>query len=292
MIDAEHERARSGAEPDFIDCVALDFCDPENGLAGLAGLVWVTRLPNRGQARASALLFTDGELVEELDLESEKGIDDWGEARVDGVRMTTAAGLERWSLEVSGTAASLELQVDAVTPPLELLQGLPAETTGIEQYEQFCRLSGTLTAGNHPHPVNCVGRRVHWWGRFDWTAVDRWRTLYAASGEGHAVTAATALPAGGKEHGAELRVARAVGNEESPPFEDVRVSTVYASDGMPRKAGLELWTPGAEFPRRVSGEAVCGTRIRRGGHELLVNFFRWSMDGAPAYGCYEIVRRA
>jgi hypothetical protein len=55
--------------------------------------------------------------------------------------------------------------------------------------------------------------------------------------------------------------------------------------------GLELWQPDDEFPRRLGGEAVCATRARRAGHDLVISFCRWSMDGEPAYGCYELVRR-
>jgi hypothetical protein len=33
-------------------------------------------------------------------------------------------------------------------------------------------------------------------------------------------------------------------------------------------------------------------RAERGGHELTMTFFQWSIDGEPAYGCYEVVSRA
>ena len=76
-----------------------------------------------------------------------------------------------------------------------------------------------------------------------------------------------------------------------PSIEDVRLSTVYGENGFPQKAGIELWMPDAEFPRRLGGESICGTRPERPDHTITLAFFRWSMDGEPAYGSYEVVER-
>ena len=79
--------------------------------------------------------------------------------------------------------------------------------------------------------------------------------------------------------------------EEEPSIEDVRLSTVYGKEGFPEKASLELWVPDAEFPRRLGGEAICGTRTERPDQTISLAFFRWSIDGDPAYGSYEVVER-
>lgn len=289
MITAEDERARAGTGASFADAVAFDFCDPEHDLFGL---VWMTRQPAANRTRANALLFANGELVEDLTLESDRAVESWEEARLDTIRMTTAAPLERWSVAAKAAQASLELDVEALTAPHELANQELGEAIGIEQYEQLCRFSGTVDVGGRTYPVRCLGRRVHWWGEFAWNAIARWRNLYAVSLEGQAISVAGALPNGSEGHEQELRTAYALDLQEAPPFEDIRVSTVFDDDGFPTKVGLELWRPDDEYPRRLGGELICGSRMERSGHELVVSFFRWSIDGEPAYGCYELARSA
>lgn len=288
MITTEHEQARAGDGADFADTVALDFCDPEHGLFGV---VWLTRLPNAGRSRAGVVLFVAGELVVSTEHEAETAIADWSGARLDGISMKTAQPLERWTLETKGERGAVRLEADALSAPRELAGGLSAGI-GVEQYEQLCRLVGTVDAGGRTYPVRCLGRRVHWWGEFPWNKIERWRALYAASGTGRAISAVAALPAGSKGHDSELRAAQFLDDQDPLPFDDVRLSTVYGEDGMPSKVGLELWQPGDEYPQRLGGDAICGVRLERGGHELVVSFFRWSIDGEPAYGCYELARPA
>jgi hypothetical protein len=289
MITAEDERARTGTGADFADAVAFDFCDPENDLFGL---VWMTRRPGANSTRANAMLFAHGELVDDVAFESDRAIEGWEEARLEAIRLTTEAPLERWSVAAKGAQASLELDVEALIAPHEFANQALGDATGIGQYEQLCRFSGTVDVGGRAYPVRCLGRRVHWWGEFAWDTFARWRTLYAVSLEGQAVSVAGALPAGSEGHEQELHSAYALDLQEAPPFEDIRVSTVFNDEGFPTKVGLELWRPDDEYPRRLGGELICGSRTRRGGHELVVSFFRWSIDGEPAYGCYELARPA
>jgi hypothetical protein len=287
MITKEHEQVRAGGGADFADTVAIDFCDPEHDLFGA---LWVTRAPNGGTSRSNVALFLAGELVANTESESDTAIGDWSAARVDGISMQSAEPLERWTVETQGTEGDLQLEIEALSAPRELPEGVAAAIGG-EQYEQLCRLTGTVDAGGRTYPVRCLGRRSHWWGEFPWSRIDRWRTLYAASASGRAISAVAALPAGSKGHDAELRAAQFLDDPDALPFDDVRLSTVYGDDGMPAKVGLELWRPDDEYPQRLGGTAICGTRRERADHELAVSFFRWSIDGEPAYGCYELARR-
>jgi hypothetical protein len=68
----------------------------------------------------------------------------------------------------------------------------------------------------------------------------------------------------------------------------VRLSTVYGADGLPRRAGLELYRPGDELPARLSGEAFLSAPLGRGAAAVSVSFFRWTLTGAPAWGTYEL----
>jgi len=189
-------------------------------------------------------------------------VESWEEARLDTIRMTTAAPLERWSVAAKAAQASLEFDVEALTAPHELANQELGEATGIEQYEQLCRFSGTVDVGGRTYPVRCLGRRVHWWGEFAWNAIARWRNLYAVSLDGQAISVAGALPNGSEGHEQELRTAYALDLQEAPPFEDIRVSTVFDDEGGPRAlaAGRRISAPpwrrvdlrqphGAERPR-------------------------------------------
>jgi hypothetical protein len=288
MIDAGHEQVQNAPGAEFFDSAAIDFSDPERQLFGLG---WITRLPNEGRSRANLVMFADGELVEHVRLDRDLSIDDWSDASVDGIRVATAEPLARWAFEASGGETALELKLEAVTAPRVPSDRTLLDRVGIEQYEQLCNVSGTVSALGRSHDISCLGRRVHAWGSFAWDEIERWRTLYAASASGRAISVLAALPAGSDGHGDELRTARPLDEDEPREYEDVYLSTVYGADELPAKAGLELWETDDELPRRLGGEAVCAMRTKSSGHELIVSFFRWSIDGEPAYGCYEVAQR-
>jgi len=287
MITIEHEQPRDGSGEGFRDCVSVDFCDGENGLFGL---VRVTRAPGAPRARGSAIILSGEKVVEQLELESEQPLDDGRLADAGAIEIATVVPLERWSLEVSGGAASLKLDATAVSPPLELAGGV-AEPAGIARYEQLCEMTGVITVDGRSRDARCIGRRAHSWGEFAWDRIDRWRTLYAASGTGRAISVTTARPAGSHGHGEELRAASLVDASRTEQFESVRISTVWDRHGAPAKAGLELDLPGDEIPTRMGGEIVGGTRSERGDHSVSLSFFRWSLEGVPALGAYEVLER-
>jgi len=67
-----------------------------------------------------------------------------------------------------------------------------------------------------------------------------------------------------------------------------------ASDdaGRQLRSTIELWPEEAEEPRPpicVAGSIVCGTSLALGERRLDLAFFRWSMDGRPGLGRYEIL---
>ncbi len=75
-------------------------------------------------------------------------------------------------------------------------------------------------------------------------------------------------------------------------MDEPRLSTTYDADGRQRRAGLELWV-GADdaYPRRVSGQVVCGATLDLGELRLDTAFLRWRMDGVAGIGHYDILRR-
>jgi hypothetical protein len=114
--------------------------------------------------------------------------------------------------------------------------------------------------------------------------------------EAYALTAFR--PRKAKAHDADLLTAAVIAADGSAPVEDPRLSTTYAGDGWPARAGLELWlaeVDGADserqYTRRASGEA-CGARAQApaGELELRVEPFRWH-SRAREGGMYLLARR-
>jgi hypothetical protein len=103
-------------------------------------------------------------------------------------------------------------------------------------------------------------------------------------------------PRKAKAHDGDLLAAAVIAPDGSPPVEDPRLSTTYAGDGWPARAGLELWLAGEEpdqqYPRRASGEAL-GVRARglAGDLELQAEPFRWHSRGREGAGMYLLARR-
>jgi hypothetical protein len=73
--------------------------------------------------------------------------------------------------------------------------------------------------------------------------------------------------------------------------EDARLSTVYDRDGRQRTAGLELWLPGEDYPRRATGSAQAGASIVLGGVRVDAAVFEWRMEGRVGTGAYELALR-
>jgi hypothetical protein len=99
-------------------------------------------------------------------------------------------------------------------------------------------------------------------------------------------------PRGALGHGEELVRARLLAGGELLDVEDARLSTVYDADGRQRSAGLELWLPGEDFPRRASGTAIAGASLKLEGLDVHAAVFRWHMEGREGTGAYELAARA
>ena len=74
-------------------------------------------------------------------------------------------------------------------------------------------------------------------------------------------------------------------------MEDARISTVYDGGGRQRSAGLELWLPGEEYPRRGSGQVIAGSSLDLEGVQVHAAVFRWRLDGREGIGAYELMVR-
>jgi len=195
-----------------------------------------------------------------------------------------AGPADDWRLEAEGVAlvaASVGEVVD-----------VQAAQDGLAGWDQLCRVTGTFGGTE----VDCFGVRSSW---ADDVELARFESIRAVSvwfdpDEAFALTAFR--PRKAKHHDGDLLAAAVIAPDVSAVVEDPRLSTTYAADGWPVRAGVELWCSGEEperqYPRRASGEAV-GPRAQAvaGELELQAEPFRWHSRGREAAGMYLLARR-
>ncbi|MEX2253550.1 MAG: hypothetical protein WD649_05305 [Thermoleophilaceae bacterium] len=152
---------------------------------------------------------------------------------------------------------------------------------------RVCAVSGSVGEVE----VSCLGTAGATVEAPSWEELDALRALSALFDPGSAVLALASRPRGAHGHGEELVTAGLVREGETVAVEEARLSTVYDGDGRQRTAGLELWLPGEDFPRRLSGSVAAGSSLEL--ESLIVNaaVFRWRMDGREGLGEYNLTAR-
>jgi hypothetical protein len=150
-----------------------------------------------------------------------------------------------------------------------------------------CKVAGDVGGTR----VDCLGTVSETRVAPSWEELDALRSLSALLDEDHAVLALARRPRGARGHGDERVAACLIEAGEQRSVEDARISTVYNGDGRQRSAGLELWLPGEDFPRRGSGAAVAGSSLELEGLTVHVAIFRWRVEGREGFGAYELMVR-
>jgi hypothetical protein len=105
------------------------------------------------------------------------------------------------------------------------------------------------------------------------------------------VLAEALRPRGSLGHGDEQVTAWLYSGGELLSVEKARISTVYDAEGRQRAAGLELWLPEEDFPRRASGQVAAGTSLSLEGLRVNAAVFTWHMEGREGAGAYDITIR-
>jgi len=134
-------------------------------------------------------------------------------------------------------------------------------------------------------PVDCLGTLSETEVPPQWEELDAIRSLSALVDEQHALVALARRPRGAVGHGDEEVVAALL------EVETARISTVYDGGGRQRSAGLELWLPGEDYPRRGSGLVIAGSSLDLDAFQVHVAIFRWRLDGREGIGAYELMLR-
>jgi hypothetical protein len=179
-----------------------------------------------------------------------------------------------WLASLDG---KLELSFDALRDPVEL-GGVKATV---------CRVTGDVGGTR----VECLGTAGETADPPSWADLDAVRSISALFDEDNALLAIARRPRGALGHGEELTMAWLLQDGEALSVEDARISTVYDSEGRQRSAGLELWMPGEEFPRRASGTVAAGSSLELEGLNVHAAVFRWRMDEREGLGAYELMIR-
>ncbi|MGI8594493.1 MAG: hypothetical protein ACR2ML_09060 [Solirubrobacteraceae bacterium] len=308
MTDPDLETPRPPSGEGFSDAVTLAFGDAEAQLYGLlrVGLVpehpvhpgVATATGTAARASGLALLFAGRDLaapgVVGAVPVAEPG---YAPPELQKMGIETVEPLKRWHAHFEGDDGGFSLEVAALSPPLTFGESDPAGVAAASQgYEQLCLVEGTVLAGGEEQPIRCLGQRGHTWGAPDWDRLELTRTLSAWMGEDAGLALASVRPARAKAHAEEAVSAflfEAVDDGVAArPIGDARLSTTYDGAGRQRRAGLELWeNEEAEYPRRASGEVLCGTSLELGRLRLDCAFFAWHMDGREGVGRYDVLRR-
>ena len=143
-----------------------------------------------------------------------------------------------------------------------------------------------------------AARTVDCLGTFSITSVaPRWeelqavRSISALVDEGNGLLALARRPRDAPGHGERGGARRAARRRRAAQVEEARISTVYDGGGRQRSAGLELWLPGEEFPRRGSGQVIAGSSFELEAIQVHAAVFRWRLDGREGIGAYELMVR-
>lgn len=152
---------------------------------------------------------------------------------------------------------------------------------------RVCRARGTV-AGRR---TDGLGTATETSSPPAWEELDALRSVSALFGPERALLATARRPRGALGHGQELTAAHILSPAGVEPVEEVRLSTLYDGDGRQRSAGLELWLPGQDFPRRASGRTVAGASIALEGLRVNAAVFAWSMEGREGLGAYDVTVR-
>ncbi|HZI90841.1 MAG TPA: hypothetical protein VFD31_04325 [Thermoleophilaceae bacterium] len=136
--------------------------------------------------------------------------------------------------------------------------------------------------------VSCLGTVGETHVPPSWDELEALRSVSAVFDRENAFLALARRPLGAAGHDAEQVTGWLLADGEPLAVENTRLSTVYDGDGRQRSAGLELWLPGEDYPRRGSGTVVAGSSLQLDGLAVHAAIFRWRMADREGTGAYEL----
>jgi hypothetical protein len=194
---------------------------------------------------------------------------------------TVPTGPDVAAVAAGGYAASVEGTFELEFEPL----AEPAEVAGAAI--TLCAVSGTVEGAG----VDGLGTVSETLEPPVWAELDVMRAVSALFDREHALFAVAQRPRGAFGHGHEQVVAKLVAGGQVTDVDEARISTVYDGEGRQRSAGLELWLPAEDFPRRMSGSVQAGASLSLEGLQVNAAVFVWRMEGREGLGGYELAMR-
>jgi hypothetical protein len=180
-----------------------------------------------------------------------------------------------------GFTARLGAQLDLKFQPVSEKAALPGSESWI------CTVEGTVDG----QQIDCLGTSTVTSEPPAWAELDVLRAVSAVLDRENGVFLSARRPRNAPGHGMEDVRAVVISGGQARDVEDARLSTVYDRDGRQRTAGLELWLPGEDYPRRASGSAQAGASVLLGGVRVDAAVFEWQMEGRTGAGAYELALR-
>ena len=207
--------------------------------------------------------------------------------------MTVGEPLREWSVAMDGEQHGFELRFEALSPPAEIA-GDDARRAGgrhgrlraaVRGHRRRCAPAASRSRSAASASAGTAGASP------TGSASTSARTVSAWPGAGYGVALSSVRPSGAA-HAEEPIWAALLDEAGTVRVDDPRLSTTYDGDGRQRRAGLELWVDGDEYPLRGSGEVLCGSTLDLGALRLDCAFFRWRIEGETGVGRYDVLRRA
>lgn len=157
-----------------------------------------------------------------------------------------------------------------------------AELGGITVH--VCAVSGRIDG----QKARCLGTVSETSEPPAWDELDLMRSVAIALDRDNAFLAVARRPRGAPGHDADEIAAWLLSEGAVVEMSEARISTVYDGEGRQRSAGLELWVPGEDYPRRGSGSVVAGTSLALDEVDVHAAAFRWRLDDLEGAGSYEL----
>lgn len=183
-----------------------------------------------------------------------------------------------------------------------VLEGLPGSADepidSPPDFDQLCRVSGTLVIEGQPREVSCLGWRSARSPAVLASDLDSLRQVAAWLGpeDGFALLALRSARAKGQD--ADTVSAAMFEASDAKTIVDPRLSTTYAESGDPCRAGVELWLqagddPEQHYPRRAVGQATQPpSRWTVDGFTIEALPFHWHVSGQEGPGIYLLGQRS
>jgi hypothetical protein len=118
------------------------------------------------------------------------------------------------------------------------------------------------------------------------------RSIGIVFADGGLLALSAVRPPSSGGHGEEA-VSAVLCDPDGAPVEvaEALLSTEYGSDGVQRRATLELWVDEEEVhPLRGAGSLISAARVQHEGLTADLAFFRWALEDREGLGHYEVVR--